>query len=254
MSSEPRAALAEPRAFVPAGLRPPGTPVPLPWPLTPQGEGRPTTGKDRRPSQVAVWQSLRTREAGRAAALPAPQPDPVAAARAEAERILAEARAEAERLRAAAESEGHAAGYQRGRADARIDLRRLTREAYKLAREARDLRAAMLAELSGDVAEAAVALAAAVLGRNAENGCEDLRALAVELTAEARPPLRLRVHPDDVPQLEGDSRLAGAEVKADPAVDRGGLILEAADGDREATLEGRLRRLAAALKAMGEQR
>jgi flagellar biosynthesis/type III secretory pathway protein FliH len=90
----------------------------------------------------------------------------------------------------------------------------------------------------------AVALARAALLRRAEESCDDLVALSRTLLQEVPGPCRLRCHPADAAAL-------GPEAVPDERVDRGGLIVEAADGEREATLGGRLARLEAALRAGG---
>jgi flagellar biosynthesis/type III secretory pathway protein FliH len=188
-----------------------------------------------------MWESLRA-----APVAPAPTPpDPVQSARAEAEAILAAARADAERLRAEVAAAARAEAARRGRAEARIDLRRMMREARALLREARGVRQQALAELGDEVVDTAVALAKAVLRRNAEQGADDLRRLALDLMAEAREPRLVRVNPADAPALAG----LPVELEPDPGLGRGGMVLVAADGERDARLETRIARLEAAIRA-----
>ncbi len=237
------------KVLVPPQIVPAAAPQP---PVRAPHQPQPRTPRDTQPdprrakAAPALWQNL----APRAPGSPAPKPlDPVETARAEADAIVDQARAEADRVRVRAQAQAVADGRQKARAQARLDVRRLTRQARSLVREARALREQALAQLSDDVVETAVTLAKAVLARKAEQGCEDLRQLALQLIAEARQPRRLQAHPADAPSLEG----VGVPVEASAAIARGGLLLQAADGERDARLEARIARLEAVLKA-GEPR
>ena len=234
------------KLFVPAAApQPPVRPVQQPGLRTPRG---PRPAETPAKAAPALWQNL----APKAPSSPAPAPkpfDPVAAARAEAEAILDQAHAEAERIRAKAEAKAAADGRQRARAQARLDVRRLTRHARALVKEAHTMRETALDQLADEVAETVVALAKAVLARKVEQSSDDLRQLALQLLAEARQPRLLQVNPADAPCLEG----VGVPMDANPAVARGGLLLQAADGERDARLEARIARLEAALKA-GDRR
>ena len=232
------------KLFVPAAApQPPVRPVQQPGLRTPRG---PRPAETPAKAAPALWQNLR----------PAPQPaaapkreDPVAAARAEAEAITAAARADAERLRARVQKRAEAEGHVRGRAQARVELRRMMREARAILAEARARRETALDQLADEVAETVVVLAKAVLARKAEQSSDDLRQLALQLLAEARQPRLLQVNPADAPALEG----AGVPMAANPAVARGGLLLQAADGERDASLQARIARLEAVLKAGGRR-
>ena len=187
-----------------------------------------------------MWENLRP-----APKAPEPKrPDPAEVARAEAEAIVAQARADGERVQAELAAAARSEARQRGRAEARIDLRRMMREARSLIKEAHAMREAALAALADDVAETAVALAKAVLGRKVAQSSDDLRALVQEVLAEARDPQRLKVNPADAPALSGGS----VAIEPDPAITRGGFVLLAADGERDARLEARIARLEAALR------
>lgn len=230
------------RLLVPAAApQPPVRPAQQPGLLTQRGP-RPAAAPAK--AAPALWQNL----APKAPPSPAPASkpcDPVAAARAEAEAIIATARADAERLRAKVQKRAEAEGHVRGKAQARVELRRMMREARAIQAEARTMRETALDQLGDEVAETVVALANAVLCRKVAQSSEDLRALAVELIAAARDPRGLRANPADAPALEG----VGVAVAPDPTLARGGLVLFAADGERDARLEARIARLEAALKA-----
>jgi flagellar biosynthesis/type III secretory pathway protein FliH len=225
-------------AAVPAGVRLPARPAQQPRPATPRvSPAAPRPGK----AAPAMWESLRP--AAPKAAAPK-RPSPAELARAEAEAIVVQARAEAERLQAQALKRAEAEGKVRGKAQARVDLRRMMREARGLLEEARALRGQALAALGDEVVDTAVALAKAVVCRRVEQSSDDLRALALQLIAEARDPGRVRVNPADAPALDR----AGVAVEQDTGITRGGFVLFAADGERDARLETRIARLEAAVR------
>lgn len=166
--------------------------------------------------------------------------------KAEAERILAEARHEAERLRSQATSEGRERG-----------LGAVT-ELLTAARVA-SLRAQKQAE--EDLRVLAVRIAEKILGRELALGPDavvDIVATAL-LQAGAPRDVTLRVHPDDLKALErGRPRLLErcartqvVHLRPDPAVSRGGCIVETELGTVDARLPIQLEAIERALRGAG---
>jgi type III secretion protein L len=162
----------------------------------------------------------------------------VAAAHREAEEILCAARAEAAELRAAARGEGREMGL--AEATATIALAAAERER-------------LLAAAEGDVVELAFAVAALVVGVAAERGVVVEVARRALETVRSRAHVTLRAHPDDLAVLRAAEpglaaalgRAPGIALCADPAVARGGVVVETEAGSVDATLAaqvGALRR------------
>ena len=162
-------------------------------------------------------------------------------AEAEASRLLEAAGRERERILA----EAGEAGYRAGLARAAAALLRAMAERDRLLTSAGD-----------DLVRLAVAVAGAVLGREVERGGV-VEALAARALAAARHRRRvtLRLHPDDAPGLRGEAGRLGAllarapalSIQEDPAVGRGGLLVETEAGTLDARLETRLEAVEAAL-------
>lgn len=180
---------------------------------------------------------------GEAAREAAEAPDDVGQARRQAEVILGEARAEAERLRTAARAEAEAGAL-----------------AAKAAREVRDGEARV--RLQAELEEEVVGLALAIAGRVLALAVEDPRAARESAEKALRQSggcerLVLRCHPADqagLTDLAGDLRsAAGASlaVQPDPAVGRGGVLLETEAGAVDARVERQLERLARGLREAG---
>ncbi len=184
-----------------------------------------------------------------------------------------------ERARRAAEEQGrasgHAAGYAAGftaaerdaeHAAARSERERAAREQARVAQVAHavDLLAAAaeeftrkeqvaVADIEDAVVELALGIAREVLGRelavSADPGAEALsRALA--LLPEGAP-ATVRLHPADAASLIGLDDLArgrGVVLVADPAVERGGCLAEAAGRSVDTRVGPALERVAAALR------
>ena len=181
-----------------------------------------------------------------------------------------------DRARAAAQeagwTEGHAEGYAAGLAAA-ADVARRTAEDVRAESEAaerqrdahlsravellltaagafRSAEQVAVAEVEDTVVELALSVARAVLGRelaaSTDPGADALaRALAL---APQDCPVTVRLHPDDVRTLGALSCLApGRElvVVADPAVERGGCVAEAAGRSIDAQVGPALARVAA---------
>ncbi|HEU4382265.1 MAG TPA: FliH/SctL family protein [Anaeromyxobacteraceae bacterium] len=169
-----------------------------------------------------------------------------------ARRVLERAEAEAARLREAVARERELVLSQAGEAGYRAGL---ARAAATLARAAAE-RDRLLQSASDDLVRLAVAVAGAVLRREVERGgdVEALAARALEAVRHRRQ-VTLRVHPDDAAGVRGEAGRLGAllnrapalAVQEDPAVGRGGLLVETEAGTLDARLETRLEAVEAAL-------
>ncbi len=192
----------------------------------PQGPG-PAAPPRRLPGEVAA-------AAGRAQ-------DILRRAEAESRRILEAARAERAQAMAEAEEQGRRAGL----AGAAGELARAAAERDRLLQEARD-----------DLVRLAVAVAGKILGREVERDgrVEALAATALEAVRNRREVI-LRVNPGDASALRGEAGRLGAllarapclGIQEDPAVERGGLLVETEAGTLDARLETRLEAVEAAL-------
>jgi len=166
-------------------------------------------------------------------------PAPLDEARAQAEAILSAARAEAERIEGAARAEAAAALEARA-AEGRRDRDRLR------------------AELEEQVVGLALAVAAAVLAVAVEDprAARETARRALRL-AEGQEPRALRCHPaDEAPLRAAAGELGGPggsaaplAVVPDPAVGRGGVLVETGTGVVDARIEQQLRVLARGLEA-----
>lgn len=168
-------------------------------------------------------------------------------------------------------AEGYAAGLATGAAEAQAlaaaqeQQRRTAAEGERVrAAEAlavltgaaaafRDAETTAVEHVEGVVVELALQIARAVLGREvataADPGADALRrALAL---APRDAPVTARLHPDDVAALADVDALApgrGLLVVADPAVARGGCVLDAAGRHVDAQVEPALQRVAEVLR------
>lgn len=167
----------------------------------------------------------------------------VAEAEAEAGRIRAEALAEREALRAGAVE----AGRQEGIGQAAAALAGIAAE--------RDRR---LAGLSREVAGLALEVARRVLGRELAGdpaAVVDLAAQALAAARERREVI-LRVSPADAPALRASAgrlgallqRAPGLELREDPSLAPGGVVVETEGGTIDARVEAQLAALARALE------
>ncbi|MCS6915157.1 MAG: FliH/SctL family protein [Myxococcales bacterium] len=160
----------------------------------------------------------------------------------EAERLLAEARSEAERIRAQAQSEGRERG-----------LAAVT----ELLVQARALSVRARQAAEADLRVLAVRIAERILGRELALHPDAVVDIAAEALAQAGGPreVLLRVHPDDLKALErGRPRLLArcsqaqaVQLRADPAVPRGGCIVETELGTVDARLQVQLQAIERAL-------
>jgi len=156
------------------------------------------------------------------------------AARAEADAILARARAEAARLEADA--------------GAVLEARRVEREG-----EVRRDRERLREELEGEVVALALAVAAKVLAVAVEDprAARETARRALRLAGGGER-LRLRCHPADEASLRAGALqpqgvVAPVAIVPDPAVGRGGALLETDAGAVDARIETQLGRLARGL-------
>jgi flagellar assembly protein FliH len=188
-----------------------------------------------------------------AQALPAePSVDEVAEA---VERRVSE---EIARLRAAAEAEGQATGEQAGHAAAHAETASLAQPAIKALQEAWTQLGAPLRQRELDVAalvtDLAFQLARHIVGVEVATNAEGLRALVTQLLQEAasertsHQKIVVRLHPADHAVLETLLVLEDGRLIPDPAISRGGAMVElvAPEGDPlnriewDASLEARI--------------
>ena len=133
----------------------------------------------------------------------------------------------AEEALARAYAEGEAVG--RAAAEAEAEALAARQRALRLAFRSLDEAAAQV--LSDDLAATVMALCEAVLGECAavRDGLLARCHAAARRIGGAADALILHLHPDDVALL-GDDALTGWQVKPDPALERGSVLIEGADG------------------------
>lgn len=188
-------------------------------------------------------------------------------ARAWARAVLERARQQARALEEAAREQGFRAGYEAGRQEGRQEAARevaarlaeLVRQAEAMVEEARQRRDRALAMAEEDVVKLALAVAERVVRREVASGpevtAEVLRSVLREMPAAAGGRVVVRLHPDEhrllaeawggaVPGQGGGLQV---EWRADPAVERGGCVVETEMGTIDAGLETRLAEVAAGL-------
>lgn len=154
--------------------------------------------------------------------------------------------AELERLRKEAREAGYAEGLAAGRARVEESAQELGQLVEALARPFRATDAALLRSLV-DLVEQVVR---AVLQRELEAGLDLEPVLRDALAAldESAERVEILVSPADKAQLEAIGTGLEASVIADPAVERGGLVLRSGPGTVDATLEARLAETMASLR------
>ncbi len=180
-------------------------------------------------------------------------PAEIVAARAEAARILADAHAEAEAIRATAHgaaADEVATAREAGRAAGHA-------EAAAACIEARALRDGALAEAEQALARVALAAAERLFVERLTDEPARIAAIVAEGVSRARRAREVvvRVHPNDAPVVEAlraevaarAGRPGAFAVRADPAIARGGCLVETELGTVDARLETRLDALARAL-------
>ena len=197
----------------------------------------------------------------------------VAHARAEAEQILAAARAETEQLVQARRHEGYQAGVAEGRQagaqqvrkethdaavqSAQAELTRLTQALAAGLSEYERNKRSLIAQAESGLIELAIAIARRVCkscaAQSSDAAAANVRAV-LELVRHQHD-VELHVHPaehallQEVAQalLAQTAELQHVQVRADPAVPRGGCVLRTRDGTIDATIETQLDRVAAAI-------
>ncbi len=156
--------------------------------------------------------------------------------------VFNDARADAVRAavaRAAAEAtrrgfrDGHDAGFKAGHREgvraARDETRAAVAALHAAARDIQQRAATDLAEATRTIAAAALELAEAIIGRHIEAAADPgADALARALALAPNVPLTARLHPEDAALLDTsllpeDGRVV---VVADPAIERGGCVVE----------------------------
>ncbi|MDI6895086.1 MAG: FliH/SctL family protein [Bacillota bacterium] len=174
------------------------------------------------------------------------------AVRAEAGRLEREVRERAEREGWEA---GFAAGQEEGRALARRETEETLHGVLALLEDARRERLVILRQAQQDAVRMALDLAARILEREVSLSPEVVREQAAALLGrfEHGEKATLHVHPDDVavmqpwlPELAGACG-ASLDAVADPAVGRGGVMVETEHGYLDGRLDRQLRRLGEAL-------
>jgi flagellar biosynthesis/type III secretory pathway protein FliH len=155
-------------------------------------------------------------------------------ARQEAKRILDAARAEAERLREAARRDGFAAGREEGLAAVSDKLVRAAAAAERSAAADEDA-----------LVRLAVRIAEKIIRRQLDLAPDTVRdvARAALAAARARDRLTLHVHPEDAALVAP----LGVPVVADPAVARGGCVVDTDLGRFDARLDVQLAAIERAL-------
>ena len=109
----------------------------------------------------------------------------------------------------------------------------------------------MLTALEAEIAGLAFAVARQVLDRELEQTPDEVVGLLRRLLSRTHGSVRAHAHPSVAPVLEAEAAASGISlaVVADAAVAPGGLVLDTADGLLDATVDGRLERVRAALQA-----
>lgn len=156
---------------------------------------------------------------------------------------------------------GHAQGLSAGRAEglaeleaeraaamqARVAAEQLVASLADAVEEVRRERAVVLDGIATELAEAALALAAAVIGREPTTAAESLaRGLAL---APAKTPVVARMHPEDLASVDVAAH-PSVTLQADPSVERGGCVLDLPDATIDAQLGPALER--ARLSLLGD--
>lgn len=175
-------------------------------------------------------------------------PREIAAARADAERLIAEARREAARIVDDAEQR-IAARCERTAHEAREAA-----EADVLARlfDAVEARERNLADARHDVARLAVAAARRLLHAELELDPARIRHIVHDVLQRARRArhVTVRAHPDDIDALRASARETrgpAMELEADARIERGGCVVATEAGELDARVEVRVAALARAL-------
>ncbi|GEM_PF-4798215 len=164
-----------------------------------------------------------------------------------------------------AHESGYREGLEAGRREAEARLRPLTEELQKALQEVRDRAAGLYAAAEGQAVELALAVARKIIGRETQIDRQVVvhslrRALA---GLARRSEVTLVLNPEDAVFLKSltpealfgeDGAVEKAVFEADPAVAPGGCRVKTAAGDRDATIDGQLARIASAFEEALQQR
>jgi flagellar assembly protein FliH len=161
-------------------------------------------------------------------------------------RQLEELRQEAERRAVEARQSGFQEGEAAGRCAAELELRPVVERLAKSIEELAGLRPAAAAHAETGLLKLATAIARRILHREISvdpQAVEGLVRVALE-RVRAEDVLRVRVHPEHAALLKAAlDRLPGARditVQPDGQLDRGGVVLETARGNLDASIETQL--------------
>jgi flagellar assembly protein FliH len=173
-------------------------------------------------------------------------------ARERADQILREAHEEAETLRARAHQEGFADGSAAGREEGLAEREQLRTLAARMQESYQAFCTDQLPALAALVAEAAGHLLQEQLALEPERVLAIVEQALARSVASSR--VRMHLHPADVeivrPHLAArqDRETPEVQIVADSTLERGGCWLETEQGEVDATVSGRVARLARALE------
>jgi flagellar assembly protein FliH len=186
---------------------------------------------------------------------PAPPEAVLQWARTEAERIVQQAREEAEQIRAEAARDGFAAGRASAVEEAAAECRRLAELLDQMDATFQSFCADQVPALADLATQAAGQLVRGQLERDPGQVLTIVQQAMEHAVASSK--IVMHLHPDDLDQVgeyiasRNSRQTPGVQIVADPAVERGGCWLETEQGEVDATVDGRLSRLDAALDELG---
>ncbi len=171
--------------------------------------------------------------------------------------LVSAAREQAQDIARAAREEGHAAGYEEGRARAEAEVGDLLTFAENAVREAVEARSRMLAEAETDIVRLAISVAEKIVRADVAAHPERVQGVLAAALRKTyvRDRLQVACAPEDLEllttgraELEAQvGSLRHLELVADRRVSRGGVVVRTDAGDVDATIEGQLERIAQAL-------
>jgi len=176
-------------------------------------------------------------------------------ARSEADAILSHARVEAEQIREAARREGYEAGRTTGLTELAAERQRLGELVAQIGDAFREFCADQVPALAEIASQATSRLLREQLALEPERVLTIVDQALENVFASAR--IIMHLHPEDEELVRThlasrDARQTGSvELVADVAVERGGCWLETEHGEVDATVAGRVGRLARALDEVG---
>ncbi len=154
---------------------------------------------------------------------------------------------------------GYREGLEAGRLATEARLRPLAEAMQKALQEVRERAAGLYAEAEGQAVELALAVARKIIGHEARIDrrvvVHSLQCAMADLSRRSE--VTLVLNPEDAAFLKtltpealfgGDGAVEAVVFESDPTVAPGGCRVRTAAGDRDATVEGRLARIAAAFE------